>query len=311
MSAALVETFTPPQPAAITIVDGFVRDRGTHGAFAAPLSPVRFVLTARVVANVETPLEPPVVLQPATRGTGIFVFGSGGIAGTGAPLTVPPDRYVLAISSDAYQTETRVVDWPVDPSATVVVLQPGSAYPFPDLAMVSNNLTLIRGNVLAPGDGAPVAGATVSITAPANTWPFATCRTGADGGWVLAIPVGATAAPFNATLHVALPDGTAFNVQPFAVAPGRTNALRQTALRGSVLSTNGAPVARAAVTVGGVAGTAITGRDGAWTFALSPIQPNAQLAVTATAPSGAQQTQNAQVQTGVTVSVPAFRIATA
>jgi hypothetical protein len=42
---------------------------------------------------------------------------------------------------------------------------------------------------------------------------------------------------------------------------------------------------------------------------MSLIQPDVQALVTATTPSGRNLTQNVQIKNGVTVQVPAFRIA--
>lgn len=220
------ETFMMARPATITVVDGFVRSRGTSGAFPPPLGTLRFVLAARFVANVATALDPPVVLKAITRGSGVFVVPNEGTIGGGPALAIPPGRYRLVISSDVYQTDTRDVDWPTGaPNMPVVVLAPGPAYPFPDVTMVSNALTLVRGSILVTGTAKPVAGAVVSFTAPANTWPFATCRSDANGGWALAIPIGAGAAPFDATLHVALPDGTSFDAAPVTIQPGAENSV--------------------------------------------------------------------------------------
>jgi len=60
--------------------------------------------------------------------------------------------------------------------------------------------------------------------------------------------------------------------------------------------------------VANMAGTSTTGRDGAWSFYMSLVQPAVQALVTATAPSGHNQSQNVQILNRATVVVPAFRI---
>lgn len=310
----MFERFTPSRLATITIIDGFLQARGTHGPFPPPIAPLTARLVARATGGGEAPLDPPIVLRSITRGWGVFVFPDEGIVGTNLAMRIPPDRYRLTIASDIYQTDSRLIDWPTDPSAMpVVVLMPGYAYPFPDLTIVSNQLTLVRGSVMASGAATPIEGAIVSINnpQPPNAWPFASCVTGMTGGWVLAaMPLGVGSPAFDATLHFVLPDGSAFDIAPLRINPGLDNSLPPTALRGSVLSTSGAPMANATITLAGIAGKSKTDANGDWMFNLSPTQRAARAVITATLPSGRNQSQNVQIQERTTVFVPPFRIAT-
>jgi hypothetical protein len=243
---------------------------------------------------------------------GVFLFANEGTVGASPLLRIPPGRYRLLTASEFYQDDVRIIDWPPDPLAIPTIeLRPASTYHFPDLTIQTNQLTLLRGNLYEEGgDRKPIKGATATIVVPKNTWPFASCMTDENGGWVFAIPLGRAAAPFNATIHFDAPDGNGFDIQPVPVTPGGETSVRQTALRGSVLTTRDVPIPNAAVTVSGIPGASITRSSGEWSFYMRLNQQSAAVAVTATAPGGRSQTQNVQVENGVTLTVPAFRIAT-
>ena len=309
--ATTYEKFTSSALAAATLVDAFVQLRGASGSFPAPIGPVEFQLIATITGGGAVALDPPIVLNAATNGYGVYLFASQGTIGTSPVLRIPAGQYRLRITSGFYQDATLDLAWPPDLSSPPLVpLNPAYAYPFPDLTMASNKLTLLRGNLYQPGgDRTPISGAVVGIAAPVNTWPFASCRTDRNGGWVLAIPLGATAAAFHATLHFVLPDSSFFDVPGVPIETGEENSLPQTALRGTVLTTTDAPIPNALLSVAGIAGSSFTRRDGAWSFYMSLIQPDVQALVTATTPSGRNLTQNVQIKNGVTVQVPAFRIA--
>jgi hypothetical protein len=309
---SLFERFTSRPVTALTLVDRFARLQGSRGPFPPPIGGLQFSFVAKISQGGEASLRPPIILNPQRSGSGVFLFPSEGRIGPGPLLSVPPDRYKLRITSEFYQDDLRDVTWPADPSTTAIIeLNPGSAYPFPDGTVPTNELSLLRGNVFAIGsDAKPIPGATVTLKIPDNTWPFANCRTDANGGWVLAIPLVRTAPPFDATLHFALPDGTGFDVRGVPVRPGEETSLPQTALRGVVLSQRDAPIPNAVVTFAGIGGTSVTKRSGEWSFYLGLTQLDAHTLVTATAPGGRSQSQQVQVRHGATVTVPAFRIAT-
>jgi hypothetical protein len=309
--ALTYETFTFAPIAAITLVDRFVQLRGTGGSFPAPLGALRFQLTAQVAQGSSIALEPPIVLRGQTNYTGVYRFANEATIGDSPVISIPAGRYTLRITSDFYQDAALDVDWPTDPAAPPVVpLLPGYTYPFPDLSLPRNTLTLLRGGIFQPGGGAiPISGVMVSVVSPVNNWPFASCRTDNSGNWVVVIPLGRTAQAFNATLHFALPSDGLFDVPGVPVQPGAENTLSQTALRGAVLSMTGAPIRNAVITVANVAGSARSDSDGKWSFYMSLLQPDVQTRVTATAPNGRSQTQDIEIRNRATVIVPAFRIA--
>lgn len=256
-------------------------------------------------------IDPPIVLMSQTNGRGIFLFAGEGTIGSSPVLRIPAGKYTLLVASDYYQPASLDLDWPPDPSAPPsILLRPGPAYPFPDVTMASNQLTLLSGNLCHAGaDRQPIANAVVTITDPANAWPFGSCITDDRGGWMLAIPLGSASPAFNATLHFVLPDNSSFDVPAVPVQTGAANSLPQTALRGLILTTTGAPIPGAAVTVAGIAGTSTSRRDGAWSFYMSLIQPDVLALVTATASNGRNQSQSVQIRNRETVLVPAFQIA--
>jgi hypothetical protein len=309
--AATFETFTATPVAVVTLVDQFVQLRGSSGQFPPPIGPVIFQLIASLPAAGLVILNPPIVLAAQTNGRGIFLFAGEGTIQSSPLLRIPAGRYRLLVASDYYQPATLDLDWPPDLAAPPLIpLKPASAYPFPDLTMASNQLTLLNGNLYqAGGDRQPIANAMVNITSPVNAWPFASCITDANGGWVLAIPIGSGAPVFDAILRFTLPDGTFFDVPAVPVQTGAANSLPQTAMRGSVFTTTGAPLAGAVVTVAGVAGTSASGRDGGWKFYMSLVQPDVAALVTATSLNGHNQSQNVQIHNRETILVPAFQIA--
>jgi hypothetical protein len=85
------------------------------------------------------------------------------------------------------------------------------------------------------------------------------------------------------------------------------NSLPQTALRGTVLTTGGAAIAGAVITIAGIAGAATSARDGRWSFYMTLDQPDLLAPVTATAPGGRNQSQTVQIRNRMTVLVPAFQ----
>jgi hypothetical protein len=309
--ALTYETYTFAPIATISLVDHFVQLRGTGGPFPAPLGAVRFQLTAQVARGGPIALDPPILLRGQTNYTGVYRFANEATLGDSPVVSIPSGRYTLRITSDFYQDAALDIDLPTDPTAPPVVpLLPGYTYPFPDLSLPRNTLTLLRGGVFQPGDGAiPVPGVMVSIVSPVNNWPFASCSTDNSGNWVVVIPLGRAEPAFNATLHFALPGDGSFDVPGVPVQPGAENTLSQTALRGAVLSTAGAPIRNAVITVANVAGSARSDSDGKWSFYMSLLQPDIQTRVTATAPNGRSQTQDVEIRNRATVIVPAFRIA--
>ena len=135
------------------------------------------------------------------------------------------------------------------------------------------------------------------------------CLTGANGDWVVAMTLNRNEPPPVLKLRVELADGSTFDVPDVGVLAGADNSLPQTALRGRVIDTTGAPVRRATVTVSGQPGQSLSLADGQWFFYLSMLQPDTQARVTARAPDGGAQEQDVQIRSRATVVVPAFQIA--
>ncbi len=307
---SVLETYVLTRVAAMTLIDNFIKVRGSGGPFPPPLGPIAFQFIASLAQGGPVAIDPPIVLTAQTNGLGVFLFTGEGTIGASSVLRIPAGRYRLLAASNYYQPATLDLDWPPDLSAPpTILLQPASAYPFPDLTLTSNQLTLLGGNLYAAsGDRTAIPGAVVSVISPANNWPFGTCTTDANGGWMLVIPLGAASPAFSATLHFAPPNAPAFDVAGVPVQPGTANSLPQTALRGAVLTTTGAPIAGAAITIAGLTGTATSARDGTWSFYMSLNQPDVLALVTATARSGRNQSQNVQIRRRVTVLVPPFQI---
>jgi hypothetical protein len=307
----ILETIVSTPVTAITLIDQFIQLRGSGGSFPPPLGPVEFEFVASLPQGGTVFLDPPLALTTKTNGGGVFLFTGDGTIGDSPELRIPPGRYRLQVTSDYYQPATLDLDWPPDLAAPPTIsLKPAAGYPFPDLTMASNQLTLLSGNLYkSGGNRSPIGGAVVTITFPANNWPFGSCTTNDNGGWALVIPQGSAAPAFNATLHFQLPDNSAFDVAGIPVQPGQANSLPQTALRGSVLNTTGAPISGAAITVSNIAGSSTSSRDGTWSFYMSLTQVDVQAQVSAVAPGGQSQSQNIQIRNRKTVFVPAFQIA--
>lgn len=309
--ALTYESFTFVPIAALTLIDHFVQLRGTRGPFPEPFGPVKFQLVARLTQGGSATLDPPILLRGQTNYTGVYRFANEATIGNSPVLIIPPGRYTLRITSEFYQDAEVDIDWPTDPAAMpAVLLRPGYNYPFPDLSLAGNRLTLLRGSVFQPGGSArSVIGAVVTVASQENTWPLASCATDKGGNWVIVIPLGGTTPAFDITLKVALPDGGSFDVPGVRVQPGAENTLPQTAVRGAVLSTRGTPIVNAVITLANQAGSALSGSDGRWSFYLSLVQPDTQTQLIAMAPNGQTETQEVQIRNRATVVAPAFRIA--
>lgn len=308
--AALFERFTATPLGAVTVVDEFARLRGTRGPFPPLVGPVRFTLVEEITDNGPVPLDPPLRVRAEVNPSGVYLFTDEVTVGDRLVFRFPAGIFRLRVESDFYQTLEQVIVFPIDLSQMPTLrLLPGPAYPFPDLTVGQNPLTLLYGTLFEPGGAQPIAGAEVIIVDPLNNWPFKSCVTGPNGDWVVAMPFGVAAPAVALTLRFVLPDGSTFNVPDVQVQPGTENSLPQTALRGRVLDTMGSPIRRARVTVSVQPGEAFTAADGQWSFYLNLLQPDAQAVVTARAPNGNTQDQDVEIRNRATVVVPAFRIA--
>jgi hypothetical protein len=305
------ESYFGERAGSVTLVDEFAQARGTRGPMPGPIPPLRFQLTHREVLAVMTPLEDPIDLKTLRGTSGSYILTDEGRQGATAPWQrTRAGRYRLRIESDYYQPHELDLDWPAHGPLGPELLRPGYNYPFPDVSLPSERITLLRGTVRSGFDGEPVENATVAITNPAALGPFVGALTGENGSWVLAFRH-ANLNPINATVRITLPDATQINVANVLITPAADNSLPQTSLRGFVMTTSGRPVRNAEVTVDFLANASVRSDvDGRWQLYFDVNQVNELGAhVTATAPGGQNQTQPFPVVNRATGVVPDFRIA--
>ena len=308
------ESYFGERAGSVTLVDEFAQTRGTRGPMPGPIPPIRLQLTHRQEMAIMEPLADPIDLKtPSTLSgnSGSYILTDEGREGTSAPWQrLRAGKYRLRVESDYYQPHELDLDWPVHGPLGPEMLRPGYNYPFPDVSLPNERITLLRGTVRSGFDGQPVEGATVEITNPAGLGPFVSALTGENGSWVLAFRH-ANFNPINAAVRITLPDATQIDVANVPITPGADNSLAQTSLRGFVLTTAGRPIRDAEITVDFLLNASVrSDRDGRWQFYFpidQPDMPGAQ--VTATAPGGQNQTQNFPVVNRATGVVPDFRIA--
>lgn len=306
----IFERFTAAPIGAITLVDRFAQFRGTRGAFPTVVGEIRFLLLAQILDDITLAFDPPFRLRSQPNPSGVYLFYKEASIGAEPAISIPAGRYRLRVEGDFYQPFEQNIDFRFDPADTPTLnLLPGPAYPFPDLTLKQNKLTLLRGSLFETGAGKPIAGATVTIATPGVESPFKSCLTGPNGDWVLAVFLDRSEQPRMFTLRFELPDETSFDVPDVRVMPGKDNSLPQTALRGRVLDTRGAPIPRSIVTVSAQPGQTLALADGQWFFYMSMLQTDTQARVTARAPNGRTQEQDIQIKSRATVVVPAFQIA--
>jgi hypothetical protein len=212
----------------------------------------------------------------------------------------PPDPggYELLIDSDLYAPFSVEVQVPTSDTAIRCALQPGYAYPFGGGGLSAANAgpTLVRGTLQNP-DGTGQAGATVTLTAGANTAEY---LTDPSGQFVLVVP---DPVPGTVALQIAYADGTTANLSGIAVTAGATTAIPQTVLTGRVVSSvpgGTVQLSTPAVTVG-------VAPDGTWRMVLPPDQKPATVTVSATVPGRRKKTQSKiKVTPGQVVTLPTF-----
>jgi hypothetical protein len=132
-------------------------------------------------------------------------------------------------------------------------------------------------------------------------------RADETGEWVLVFPD--DQADRRVTVRFVHPDNTIEDIPGVDVLQGQENSLRQTALRGWVLTDAGAGIPGARVQIGGRAGEARTDAGGAWSFyfGFGPA-PAGTVTVTAIHPDRrAQARAGIQVRDRATVSIDPFR----
>lgn len=306
-------------------VDRYARDRRIRGTRPAPMTPVRFSVVARLVGGALRAIEPPLSLHIVNSPSGYGLFYGQQRLPTGelTAVRLDPGTYVIRADSIPLEALRRVPNDrgpyqqvelnvvfpapppPARPAAVEFLLPPGPAYPFPRTSTVPGMTgpTLLRGSFRRM-DGVSVEGTVVQ--SPGRS--LYDCRLGEDGEWVLVFPDDQP--DQQLTVRFTPPGGgVPQDVLGVDVKQGKENSLRQTALRGWVLTEGGAGIEGARVQVSGQAGEATTDVGGAWFFylGLGPVQA-LPVTVAAIHPDGRTLTKpNIPVQSRATVPVDPFR----
>jgi hypothetical protein len=291
--------------AVFDVEDRYARERGVRGAHPRPIAPVRFRAVARITAGGRVDLQPQLELDVIRNQSGFDLFrGSAGPLGSDERRRLDEGTYaVRVVAGGIYQTVERAdVVIPTPATAYRFELEPGYAYPFPSGAASASGAgpTLLRGGLQGP-DASGIEGARVEVAGTTRTY-----TTDESGQWVLVFPPNQVTGAV--TVRFVLPDGTVANVAGVPVVAGRDSVLAQTALRGRVTTTEGAPIAGATITVGGQPGETRSQVDGGWFYFFRPDQAGTNVTVTATLPDGRSQSRGAvPVQPRSTVVVQSFR----
>jgi hypothetical protein len=284
--------------------DRYARELRVGESHPRPIGDVRIVLVGRMVGGQREEFPEPLTPVIRRNPSGYHLFFGRVKAWDGVDRAVlSPGTYIVRVESQFYQpTERDDIVLPRPDAAYFFDLQPGVAYPFPARVSRSAGPTLLRGSLHHQG-GAPIAGALIEVAAPgAAATPY---RTGEDGQWVLAFPLGQPSG--DVAVRITLPDAVPV-VLTAQVVQGRETSLQQTALRGWVVNAAGFGIRGATITVSGQPGQSTTDADGRWFYYFALDQPAAQVRVTAALPDGQSLSQDNQpVQPGAATMVPTFR----
>jgi hypothetical protein len=310
-------------------------------AVSGPIAPPNCRLTCAIVAQLAPAarvFDPPLMLELRQSANGSLLLDGRYRIGDGqlSPAVLGDGSYTAELRGDHYRPQQFPLTWP--PAALRIPLDalglpvdvpllPSAAYPFPDVTTHPFNLgpTLLRGSVFtAAGD--PVVRAVVDVPAlpplnpPLPAWPFTATSTGASGDWALLLPdrrrfgIAGETTPqptMPMTVRVQHPGGgPVVNILNVPVTLGRENAVPNTALRGQVTGSGGAPLGGVVITTSANALASRTREDGRWALYLDPNQPDVvNVAVTATAPSGSTVTLNGvAIRSRATVVVPTLHL---
>lgn len=310
----LVERVVRFQPVSfmLDVEDRRARERGVRGPNPRPLDRLDFHVVGRIVGGVREDFPRPWRLVLKRNSDGYFLF-FGLVKGVDDQVrrdVLAPGTYVLRVSSPSrlYQTAERtdiVISAPEDVEANrlyLFELEPGHAYPFSGEAPLAGGRgpTLLRGG-LRHVDGRGIVNAVVEVPGVSNR-----SRTDDGGNWLLTFPESQPDAAV--TVRVTLADGTVEDIASVNIVHGTENILRQTALRGWVLTNTGAGIVDARVRVEGRTGEATSGEDGGWFYYLGLNQTAAMVTVAAVHPDGrVLMRSGVQVQPRSTVIVPPVR----
>jgi hypothetical protein len=335
---------------AISVTDGLVRALRIAGEFPRPLGPITCHIVRQLLPVART-FDPPLLLQTFRNASGFLATDGSYRADAAGPRTWPlgAGTYRVEVRSPIYQAQGFDLLWPpaggqrrvpldaFNQPATVE-LRPGPAYPLPDVTAGRFQLgpTIIRGTLVTAG-GDPVRDVPVEVInlplvapppelPPLGAWPFLSATSGPTGDFALVLPgrryidnaaeVLPVASPPNPpltraiTVRIHLPNVPALDLVE-QVAYGSDHAIRNTALRGQVVSGGGRPVEGAQVTTSLDAVVTRTRADGVWFRYFRLDQADvAPVTVTATTPAGAVlNNPGALVRHGATIVVPTFHFA--
>ena len=305
MSVSVADVRTLSASAVFAVEDRHARERGVRGPHPLPIAPVRFRAVARITSAGRVDFDADLDLDVVRNPSGFELF-YGSAAAAGERRRLADGTYaVLALSGGIYQSlERDDVAIPAPTAPYLFDLDPGYAYPFASAAASARGAgpTLLRGGLQGPS-GEGIRGARVDVQGTTRTY-----TTDESGQWLLVFPDSQQSGAV--TVRFRLPDGTTVNVPGIQVVAGGDSVLAQTALRGTVLTAEGVPIAGAAVTVSGQPGRTRSGSDGGWFYFFRPDQAATNVTVTATLPDGRTQSRSpVPVQPRSTVIVESFRIA--
>jgi hypothetical protein len=307
MTVAVAEMRTLSAAAVFDVEDRYARERGVRGPHPRPIAPVRFRAVARITGGGRVDMDPELDLDVVRSASGFDLFyRSAGAAGASERRMLDDGTYaVRVLSGGVYQPLERAdVTIPEPASPYLFELEPGYAYPFPSAAAAARGggPTVLRGG-LQGADGSGIEGARVDVAGTTRVY-----TTDESGQWILVFPDGHQTGAV--TVRFRLPDGATVNVPGVQVPAGGDALLAQTSLRGSVLTTAGAPLEGAVVTVSGQPGQTLSRSDGHWSYFFRPGQSGINVTVTATLQDGRTQSSGAvPVQPRSTVVVDNFRFA--
>ena len=305
---AMIEFHRLEDAIVFDLEDSYARSRRVSGKHPRPRGSLKFYLAGQVLNGVRQNFAEPLEMSVINNNSGYHLFfGKVKWPDKSARHALTKgNRYVVRVESEFYQVVERDdIEWPLPQPFTPYFfdLDPGYAYPFPTESTLAGGLglTLLRGALLSP-DGEGIASATVRVQNQSNTY-----RTDQTGKWVLVFPD--SQASGNVMVDVALSSPPSqFQVAGVNIERGRTSGLRQTALRGHVVTPAGVGIGGAIIEVSNHPGQAGTRNDGSWFYYFPLNQPSAAVTVTARLPDGRTQTlTNVQVQSQETSPVTAFQ----
>ena len=310
----------------LSLQDEFARAQVGKG-YPRPIEPLRFYLVGTYQGVNLQRFPEPVRLLIQTNADGYYLFfGQERVdERTKRNMFLQDGDYQVRVESPYYQTAEIRVHIPVgnlnfpppgspDPTLGYTIsLQPGPAYPFPDLVPLHmapgagcneppaggrRGPTLLRGS-LQNFDGKPMEQATISVAGVPIVG-----KSGMTGDWVLWFPDSQNTGPV--TVRIETPEQGSFNLTGVCVIRGREMSLSQTSLRGWV-TRQGVGIGGVRITISGQSQSVRTAPTGEWRFYFPLDFSGGPVTVTAALPNGTNPSQQIQSVTRASVIVPTFR----